>query len=342
MPLRARTSLAALVLPLSLLLAAPALADIQAGRIAFSNGDYATAFREFNAAAEAGDSSGQYLAGEMLIQGRGVAKDTRRGLNLLEQAARSGHVGAQSMAGALHAFGQDLPADHAKALEFLRPAAMAGDMHAQNNLAALTFFGLGTQKDIVEALTWAKRASAKRLVAAIRLEKDIEAQATREQIMEATIRSRAPLPGLDASPPTLAPGPATPPPASPPAPSVPVQRPAGQQVPPAASPTPPPAAAPAAKPAALASAPAGGGDGWVIQVGSLPSRAEAEQHWKRLAARQASLLGDRQPALVQADLGARGIYTRVFLTGFADRTGAVALCERLKAAGTDCLVKKGP
>ncbi|MFV3076430.1 SPOR domain-containing protein [Niveispirillum fermenti] len=338
---RARTSLAALVLPLPLLLAAPALADIQAGRIAFSNGDYATAFREFNAAAEAGDSSGQYLAGEMLVQGRGVAKDARRGLDLLEQAARGGHVGAQSMAGALYAFGQDLPANHAKALEFLRPAAMAGDMHAQNNLAALTFFGLGTQKDVVEALTWAKRAAAKRLVAAIRLEKDIEAQATPDQIREATLRSRAPLPAMGAPAATLAAGTAAPPPPSA-GPSVPVQRPAAEPVPPPASPTPPPVTSGVAPPAPAPGSAGDLGDGWVIQVGSLPSRAEAEQHWRRLALRQAPLLGDRQPALIQADLGARGIYTRVFLTGFADRAAAVALCERLKAAGTDCLVKKGP
>jgi len=365
-----RTTPAALALSLTLFTALPALADLQAGRIAFSAGDFAAAFKEFNAVAETGDSSGQYLAGEMLIQGRGVAKDVRRGTTLLESSARSGHVGAQSMVGALYAFGQDMPADYAKALSFLRPAAQAGDVHAQNNLAALTYFGLGTPRDIVEALHWAKRASAKRLVAAIKLEQEIESQATPEQVRAAVERMTQPL-----APPTPVPGPApstqvtaaTPKPATPapkaqakptapppPPPSatvaavppastmasvappppntVPIARPAPKP----AAPTPPPAPAPAP----TASPPPSAG-GWVIQVGSLPSREEAEKHWRGIAAKQTALLGGRQPSMVQADLGAKGIYTRVFLTGFTDQASAAVLCGKLKAAGTDCLVKKG-
>ncbi len=387
-----RTTPAALALSLMLVGTPPALADLQAGRIAFSAGDFATAFKEFNAVAETGDSSGQYLAGEMLIQGRGVAKDVRRGTALLESSARNGHVGAQSMVGALYAFGQDMPADYAKALSFLRPAAQAGDVHAQNNLAALTYFGLGTPRDIVEALHWAKRASSKRLVAAIKLEQEIESQATPEQIRAAVERMTQPL-----APPTPVPGPApstqvaaaTPKPA-PPAPKVeakptapppapartpsapPAAMPAAApppvaqavsppppSLPPAtvasAAPTPPnsvPIARPAPKPAApppapppapapMASPPPAAG-GWVIQVGSLPSREEADKHWRGIAAKQAALLAGRQASMVQADLGAKGIYTRVFLTGFTDQASAAGLCSKLKAAGTDCLVKKGP
>ncbi|MFV3128038.1 tetratricopeptide repeat protein [Niveispirillum sp. KHB5.9] len=339
---------AALALSLALLAAPPALADIQAGRIAYSAGDYATAFKEFSAAADAGDSSGQYLAGEMLMQGRGTAKDVRRGMTLLEASARGGHVGAQSMVGALHAFGQDTPADYAKALSFLRPAAEAGDMHAQNNLAALLYFGLGTKQDVVDALSWAKRASAKRLVAAIKLEKEIESQTTPDQIKAATARAGQPLAApspvvaAQAAPaPVTAAAPVAKPQAAPapkpaaPANAIPVAR-------PAPAPQPEAAPAPVASPATVQAptpAPAGG---WVIQVGSLPSREEAEKHWKGIAAKQAGLVAGRQPSLVQADLGTKGIYTRVFLTGFAAQADAAALCAKLKAAGTDCLVKKGP
>lgn len=395
-----RTTPAALALSLTLFTTLPALADLQAGRIAFSAGDFATAFKEFNAVAETGDSSGQYLAGEMLIQGRGVAKDVRRGMTLLEASARNGHVGAQSMVGALYAFGQDTPADYAKALSFLRPAAQAGDVHAQNNLAALTYFGLGTPRDVVEALHWAKRASSKRLVAAIKLEQEIESQATPEQVKAAVERMTQPL-----SPPALVPSPAPTaqiataapkpaaattskpeakpvvPTAAAPAPAKPEPAPAPVSPPPpppppaTAAPTAPPPAAPptanvaeatpvapntvpisrpAPKPAATtpapaptptpvaAPAPAVVAGGWVIQVGSLPSREEAEKHWKGIAAKQSGLLGGRQPSMVQADLGAKGIYTRVFLTGFADQSSAAGLCAKLKAAGTDCLVKKAP
>lgn len=91
----------------------------------------------------------------------------------------------------------------------------------------------------------------------------------------------------------------------------------------------------------MASPPPSAG-GWVIQVGSLPSREEAEKHWKGISTKQAALLAGRQASMVQADLGAKGIYTRVFLTGFTDQASAAGLCGKLKAAGTDCLVKKGP
>lgn len=401
--LPSRRTPAALALTLTLFGTLPALADLQAGRIAFSAGDFATAFKEFNAVAETGDSSGQYLAGEMLIQGRGVAKDMRRGIALLESSARSGHVGAQSMVGALYAFGQDMPADYGKALSFLRPAAQAGDVHAQNNLAALTYFGLGTPRDVVEALHWAKRASAKRLVAAIKLEQEIESQATPEQIRAATERMTLPLapptpiPGPAPQVATATPKPATQAPKAEPKPTAPPPQPAparASSAPPAAkpatapppaaqpvSPPPPPPAAVAAAPAPIPAAPPAStvagtaptppntvpiarpapkpvappppapapmanppppAGGWVIQVGSLPSRDEAEKHWKGIAAKQAALLGGRQPSMVQADLGAKGIYTRVFLTGFADQASAAGLCVKLKASGTDCLVKKGP
>jgi hypothetical protein len=80
----------------------------------------------------------------------------------------------------------------------------------------------------------------------------------------------------------------------------------------------------------------------VVQVGSLPSAAEADRHWKLLQSKQAGVLAGRQPTMVPADLGAKGIYTRVFLTGFADQAAAGGLCQKLKAGGADCLVRKAP
>ena len=79
-----------------------------------------------------------------------------------------------------------------------------------------------------------------------------------------------------------------------------------------------------------------------MQVGSLPSDAEAQKHWKTLAARQAAVLVGRKPTFTQVDLGARGLYTRVLLTGFADQATAASLCAQLKAGGSDCLVKRVP
>jgi hypothetical protein len=77
-----------------------------------------------------------------------------------------------------------------------------------------------------------------------------------------------------------------------------------------------------------------------VQVGSLPSQAEAERQWSSLSARLAGVIGDLPHRFVQVDLPGKGTYTRILIGAFADRAGATELCGRLKRAGRDCLVQK--
>lgn len=118
-------------------------------------------------------------------------------------------------------------------------------------------------------------------------------------------------------------------------------------------PAPPPAAAakpPAqlsiAKPAPAAAAvpvtlkPSVAPTGVALQIGAYKSQVEAMTAWKTYRAKHSDLLSDFGPNVQKADLGAKGIWYRLRVTGFADKTAALALCEKLKAENGACFLAK--
>jgi tetratricopeptide (TPR) repeat protein len=105
---------------------------------------------------------------------------------------------------------------------------------------------------------------------------------------------------------------------------------------------PPPA--PAKRPApvkraaqALAAPPTKAQAAWVVQLSSQRDETTAWSSWKKLQASTGGLLADHAPAVVRADLGAKGVYFRLQV-GFENRRDAQDLCGRLKARGASCLV----
>lgn len=100
--------------------------------------------------------------------------------------------------------------------------------------------------------------------------------------------------------------------------------------PPAPRPTP-------AAPAPSAPQPAPGG-GYRIQIAALPSEAEAQATWKRLAAKHNSVLAGKQPIIQRTDLGTLGIFYRVQLGPYADQSESQRLCNDFKRSGLDCFV----
>jgi hypothetical protein len=98
------------------------------------------------------------------------------------------------------------------------------------------------------------------------------------------------------------------------------------------------AAAPAAEAPPPAAAPAA--DGYVVQISSQRSRADAQASWSSAQRRFSSVLGKMEPNIQEADLGAKGTYYRVRVGPWASRGEAVQVCERLRAAGGDCIVTR--
>jgi hypothetical protein len=97
--------------------------------------------------------------------------------------------------------------------------------------------------------------------------------------------------------------------------------------------TPPPTRAPSA-------APSGGSGGYVVQLSSQKSDAEAQASIRALQAKYPHLLNSQQPTVRRADLGAKGVFYRALVGPFASSGDAGHFCSSLKAAGGQCIVQK--
>lgn len=115
--------------------------------------------------------------------------------------------------------------------------------------------------------------------------------------------------------------------------------PASKAVEPASAPAPEVAApAPAAPAPVAAAAPASGG-AFVVQIMALREEAEVRGAWAALQKTHGSVLGGQALDVERADLGDRGVFYRVRAAGYETRAAAISACEKLKAAGQDCMVK---
>lgn len=79
--------------------------------------------------------------------------------------------------------------------------------------------------------------------------------------------------------------------------------------------------------------------GWAVQIASASSEDAAWSTWKKMKARHRAL-ADKDPVVVRADLGDKGIYYRVRLVGFDNQSDAKGECSRLKSKGVRCYISK--
>jgi len=101
--------------------------------------------------------------------------------------------------------------------------------------------------------------------------------------------------------------------------------------------SPAPRAAATPPPAVAANAAAGG---YVVQVSSQRSEADAQASFRSLQEKFPSQLGGRTGIVRRADLGAKGTYYRVVTGPFASAGEADQFCGSLKAAGGQCIIQR--
>jgi hypothetical protein len=90
-----------------------------------------------------------------------------------------------------------------------------------------------------------------------------------------------------------------------------------------------------------ATAPSGSaGGGYVVQISSQRSEADAQASFRSLQAKFPSQLGDREAIVRRADLGQKGVYYRAMVGPFGTAGDADQFCGGLKAAGGQCIVQK--
>ncbi|HSM94891.1 MAG TPA: SPOR domain-containing protein [Rhizomicrobium sp.] len=96
---------------------------------------------------------------------------------------------------------------------------------------------------------------------------------------------------------------------------------------------PPPSAA---KPTETMPAPAGS---YVLQIGAYKSQEDADAAWKAFKGKH-PMASAYSEDVRKADLGDKGIWYRLRMGSFADKSAAASFCEKLKADGGSCLVSK--
>jgi hypothetical protein len=80
--------------------------------------------------------------------------------------------------------------------------------------------------------------------------------------------------------------------------------------------------------------------GYVVQISSQRSEADAQASFRTLQSKYPKELGDREAIVRRADLGPKGIYFRAMVGPFGSAGDADAFCGGLKAAGGQCIVQK--
>lgn len=84
-----------------------------------------------------------------------------------------------------------------------------------------------------------------------------------------------------------------------------------------------------------------GSSEYVVQVASSRDRADADRLWRKIEVDYRDILPSGAYAdIKRADLGDKGIYHRLRLSGLANKDAATQLCNRLKARGQACFVTR--
>ena len=131
----------------------------EAGILAYNDGNYAEAFKQFDAAARTGEPAGQHLLASLYYQGHGVTQDVPKAVELFTAAAQAGFPPSLANLALMYASGDGVAQDMAQSLAYGRQAAEAGDGQSQFNLAQAYRRGVDIAQDFEQAAYWYRMAA---------------------------------------------------------------------------------------------------------------------------------------------------------------------------------------
>ena len=115
----------------------------------------------YQVAGELGNAQALAIAGDILFFGQeGIKKDVGKAAKLDQAASEKGVAGAQRNLGYMYTTGQGVTKDSAEAVKWFRKAAEQGDSAGQFNLGVMYEKGEGIEKNIDKALEWYRKAAA--------------------------------------------------------------------------------------------------------------------------------------------------------------------------------------
>lgn len=80
---------------------------------------------------------------------------------------------------------------------------------------------------------------------------------------------------------------------------------------------------------------------FLVQIAALRTEEAAETAWRRVTSSSPELYHGAKKRIQRADLGSEGIFYRLRVGAFSERSEAVAFCEAVKEAGANCIVVTG-
>jgi SPOR domain len=91
---------------------------------------------------------------------------------------------------------------------------------------------------------------------------------------------------------------------------------------------------------AASAASSGASGGYLVQISSQRSEADAQASFKALQGKFPGVLGSQTPVIKRADLGDKGVYYRAMVGPFGTSDEAAQFCNSLRGAGGQCFVPK--
>lgn len=80
--------------------------------------------------------------------------------------------------------------------------------------------------------------------------------------------------------------------------------------------------------------------GYLVQIASQKTEAEAQASYRAAQAKYANLIGSMSPIIKRADLGDKGVYYRAMVGPFQSSDEATKFCSNFRIAGGNCVVQR--
>ena len=80
---------------------------------------------------------------------------------------------------------------------------------------------------------------------------------------------------------------------------------------------------------------------YLVQLAAFRSQDAAETAWTKMNSTKPGLYRSAQKRIQRADLGAKGVFYRLRVGSFAERSEASKFCDAVKAGGDNCIVVTG-
>jgi TPR repeat protein len=138
--------------------AAPGQSLVDQARDEFSRGDYKGAYRDWTAAAGAGNGAAMYNLGVMSLTGKGGPKDINAAARWFKASAEAGHSGGMVNWGLCRLNGFGTAKDEGAGFQWIQKAADKGSPNAMGMLAEAYYRGRGVGADPRQGAAWLQKA----------------------------------------------------------------------------------------------------------------------------------------------------------------------------------------